>query len=344
MRRNQPIWAARPVGSARRLRRRSTSATSRSKPAQTGAEGTDGRRRSGSTSTHSTRRDGQRRRAPRLGADVHGRRRRRRPSGRCRRPPRGRGRRSRGRGGGPGCPEPPPPRSPASWLGLCPSWRSATAPNSSPPSIDPCSPRAGPGDRAEHVVLEGEEGVLADHLEAPQAGPLEELVPHAGEAALGAALHLHADHHRVLDARGCRGTCSTGRSPTRAGPSSHSRASTSWIECSSIVPAPALDGSRAPGGAVHPLHGQELVVAQHRRLHPAGARVLDLVLELEEGGAAAQHEADLVDHARPPPRRRPSPARPAERGGERLLAEHRQAPRRRPAATRRGCSLVQVHT
>ena len=104
-----------------------------------------------------------------------------------------------------------------------------------------------------------------------------------------------------------------------------------------------LLGVGAPGGAVHPLHGEELVVAQHRGLDAAAARILDLVLELEERRAAAEHEPDLVHHAGGRDRRRPSPGRRRARW---RAASRRTpaAPRSTAAATRRGCSLVQVHT
>ncbi len=109
------------------------------------------------------------------------------------------------------------------------------------------------------------------------------------------------------------------------GPSSHSRASTSWIECSSIVPAPALADVAPPGRAVHALHREVLVVAEDRGLHPAVARIL-------RAGGAARGTPGLLRSTSPTWFTTPavsttshSARASARRGGQRLLAEHGQA-------------------
>ena len=81
------------------------------------------------------------------------------------------------------------------------------------------------------------------------------------------------------------------------GPSTQRSTSTSWIECSSSVPPPALSTSAAPRRAVHPLDREVLVVPEHGRERPAVPALGDELGRGAEDRGVAQHQPDLVRDA-----------------------------------------------
>ena len=92
---------------------------------------------------------------------------------------------------------------------------------------------------------------------------------------------------------------------------------------------PDLVAVGAPGRVVHALDRDELVVAEHHAHHAPALGLIDQTLEKQEGGRIAQHQADLIHHARGL-YRIDHAARVVEVGGERLLAEHGLAHERSP--------------
>ena len=117
--------------------------------------------------------------------------------------------------------------------------------------------------------------------------------------------------------------------------------STSWMLCSSSVPAPTSVLSPRHVLRVVALDGDELVVAEHDGHHPAGGRVVDEVLGPEVGGRAAQHEADLVGDARGVGQvgHRARASAVVNASG---FSQNTCSPRATAASQQRGCSLVQV--
>ena len=158
----------------------------------------------------------------------------------------------------------------------------------------------------------------------------------------GARLELQRGAHDVLDAVDARGTRST-RPATPVDRSEHPLEDVEVVDRVLEQRArPGLGRVGPPRRAVLALDRDVLVVAEHDAHHPAALGPVHRVAQVDERGRVAQHQADLVDHARPPHRVGHGDGR-LEVDGQRLLAEHREVALD-DRSTRRGCSAVQVHT